>query len=96
MSLSGENNEAFHATGCTAVDDHGERIGNITDVIYDLDGEPRFAVVKPGMLRRERIAPLEGAYHTDEEHVVLPLPKDVVLSGPVAPRDHVIPVESDG
>ena len=95
MSNSGEHNEAFHATGCTAVDDHGEKIGAITDVIYDVDGEPKLAIVKPGLLKRERVAPLEGAYHSDEDHVVLPLPKDVVLNGPVAPRDHVISV-NDG
>jgi hypothetical protein len=91
--MSGEHNGAFRATGCTAVDDHGEKIGSITDVIYDVDGEPKYAVIKPGLLRKERIAPLEGAYHSDEDHLVLPLPKDVVLNGPVAPRDHVISAE---
>jgi hypothetical protein len=79
-----------HVAGLTAIDNEGEKVGTITDVLFDRNGEPRWGVVDPGMLRRAHYVPLDGAYETEDGKVVLPVGRDSVKSAPAAGREHVI------
>ena len=76
------------------VDDQQHKVGKITDVIYDIATEqPRWAIVKLHLLGREHMAPLEGAYITDDGRVVISHARDTVKHAPVAPHDHVLSTE---
>jgi len=79
----------IHA-GREALDDNLEKIGTVTDVLYDQEGEARWAVVNPGLLHRERYVPVEGSFTTDDGQVVVPYSKDTVKSARAAGRDHVL------
>jgi hypothetical protein len=81
---------ATDVTGLTAIDADGEKVGTITDVVFDRFGEPRWGVVDPGMLRRAHYVPLDGAYETEDGRVVLPVGRDSVKTAPAAGREHVI------
>jgi hypothetical protein len=82
--------EAQQATGHLALDEHGTKVGRITDVLFDRDGEPRWAVVQPGPLRRAHYAPLDGAYGTATGDVILPVDGRMVKEAPAAPRQHIL------
>jgi hypothetical protein len=77
-------------TGHVVVDDHHEKVGTVSDVLYDDGGEPRWAVVDPGVMRPEKFVPVEGSYVTDDGEMVIPYGKDQVKHSPKAPRDHVL------
>jgi sporulation protein YlmC with PRC-barrel domain len=69
----------------------GESIGKITDVVFDPhSGRARWAVVKPGPLRRAHYMPLREAYHSDDGAVVVPYRKATVTAAPAAAADHVL------
>ena len=73
------------------VDDQQQRVGKVTDVIYDeLNAEPRWATVKLGLLSGERIIPLDGTYVSTEGVLVVPFGRAAVKNAPRAPRDHVL------
>lgn len=76
--------------GHEAFDDHHQKIGTVTDVIYDEEGHPRWAVVDPGLLHRERYVPVEGTFLTESGDVVVPYSKDMVKSARAAGRDHIL------
>jgi hypothetical protein len=86
-------NEALHATGHTALDEHGTKVGTVTDVLFDREGEAKWAVVDPGPLRRNHYAPLEGAYETVSGDVILPVDVETVKHAPIAGRDHILTPE---
>lgn len=78
------------------VDETGERIGSVADVVYDTsNGEPTWAVVNPGALRRSRYAPLAHAYLSDDGAVVLSHRKRTVLAAPPAGHDHVLTPDAE-
>jgi hypothetical protein len=77
-------------SGHEAFDDHHEKLGKVTDVLYDEQGEPRWAVVDPGLLHRERYVPVDGAFMTDSGQVVMAYSKDMVKSARAANRDHIL------
>jgi hypothetical protein len=81
---------AGNLTGHPVVDDHHEKVGVISDVLYDDDGVPRWAVVDPGVMRAEKFVPVEGSYLSQEGELVIPFAKDQVKHSPKAPRDHVL------
>lgn len=85
--------EALNVTGHEARDEHGVKLGTVTDVLFDTEGTPRWAVVDPGLLHRPHYAPLEGAYQTEEGNVVLAVDNATVKHAPLAPRDHVLTPE---
>jgi PRC-barrel domain len=82
--------------GHLVVDDHHEKVGTVSDVLYDDDGEPRWAVVDPGVMRSEKFVPVEGSYVTDDGEVVIPYRKEQVKQSPKAPRDHVLDSRTEG
>jgi PRC-barrel domain len=77
-------------TGHVVVDDHHQKIGTVSDVIYDDRGEPRWAVVDPGPLRPEKFVPVVGSHMTEDGDVVIPYAKEQVKHAPKAGRDHVM------
>lgn len=77
-------------SGHEAFDEHHEKVGTVTDVLYDEHGRPRWAVVDPGILHRERYVPVEGAFVTTSGEVVLGYSKDMVKSARAAARDHIL------
>ncbi len=82
-------------TGHEVVDDHSERVGKITDVIYDYSAHPRprFAIVKLHALGREHVAALAGSHQSDDGRVVLAYDRSTVKHAPKAPHDHVLTPE---
>lgn len=67
-----------------------ETIGKITDVLYDDgDNEPKWLVVKPGLLQSERYVPIERSSETADGDVVVPFDKKRIQSAPKA-GDHVM------
>ncbi len=83
-------NEVLHATGHTALDQDGMEVGLVVDVLFDSDGEPRWAVVDPGLFHRAHYAPLSGAYAANDGGIVLPVSKEVLAHAPTAKRDHAL------
>jgi len=71
-------------------DAHHEKVGKVTDVLYDENGSARWAVVNPGPLHRERYVPVDGSFMTDAGQVVVPFTKDVVKGAHPANRDHIL------
>jgi PRC-barrel domain len=77
-------------TGHPVLDDHHQKVGTVSDVLYDERGEARWAVVNPGPLRAEHYVPVEGSYMTNDGSVVIPYAKDQVKAAAKATRDHVL------
>jgi len=86
------NESHFTLTDRKAIDDHLTPIGTVTDIIYDSEQamEPRWAIVKTGVLGGERPAPLEGSYVADTGDLVLPFDKNTIKHAPKVPHDHVL------
>jgi sporulation protein YlmC with PRC-barrel domain len=80
-------------TGRTVVDNRAERVGRVTDVLFD-GGSPNWAVVKTGLLSGEHFVPLEHTYVDVDGHLVVPLEKASVKRAPRAGRDHVITAQA--
>lgn len=72
------------------VDPSHRLIGTISDVIYDGDGNPQWAVVDLGLLRSSHYLPVAAGYMSDAGEFVVPYDKKVVKDAPKADRSHVI------
>ena len=83
-------------TGHDVIDQTGEHLGQVTDVIYEATDEttPAWLVVKPGVMRAAHYVPVEGSYTTDEGNLVIPFDKQWLKSAPKATGDHVIDAET--
>jgi len=77
-------------TGHPVFDQHHDKVGRVSDVVYDESGEPRWAIVDPGPLRSEKFVPVDGAYTTNDGDVVVPYDKSQVRAAPKASRDHIM------
>jgi PRC-barrel domain len=77
-------------TGHPVLDDHHQKVGTVSDVLYDERGEARWAVVNPGPMRAEHYVPVEGSYMTNDGAVVIPYAKEQVKTAAKATRDHVL------
>ena len=82
--------ESTNLTGHAVLDDHHQKVGTVSDVLYDERGSARWAVIDPGPLRSEKYVPVEGAYVTEGGDMVIPYGKDQVKHAPKAGRDHVL------
>jgi hypothetical protein len=71
-----------------------KRIGTVTDVLFDgrVD-EPKWLVVKPGLLHSGRLVPLDGSYTTEDGDIVVPFDKKWVMSAPKAGGGGVLPAD---
>jgi hypothetical protein len=82
--------EPTNLTGHTVLDDHHNKVGTVSDVLYGESGDARWAIVDPGPLRPKKFVPVEGSYVTESGEMVLPYAKDQVKHAPKARRDHVL------
>ena len=73
--------ESTNLTGHDVLDDHHQKVGTVSDVLYDERGDPRWAIVDPGPMRAEKYVPVEGAYVTEGGEMVIPYGKDQVKHG---------------
>ncbi len=83
-------NETIHYIDHHVINQDEQTIGTVTDVLYDdVTNEPKWLVVKPGMLQAERYVPIESSYTTDNGDVVVPFDKKWIKSAPKA-GDHIL------
>jgi uncharacterized protein YrrD len=85
-------------TGHPVVDEQGEKIGVIDDVVFDVQSnEPRWAFVKRGLLHpRPAVVPLQwGSYRATDGSIVVPFDKQLVVSAPKVAREHVLTSEDE-
>ena len=67
------------------------RVGTVTDVLYDeREQEPRWAVVKTGVVGGEHFVPLAASYVDQDGRLVVPHDKASIKRAPRAGRDHVV------
>ncbi|MGB0111847.1 MAG: PRC-barrel domain-containing protein [Ilumatobacteraceae bacterium] len=84
-----------HFRGHDVVDTENRLIGTIEDVIYDVAGEPTWAVVDLGLLHSSHYLPVAAGYLTDDGNFVVPYDKRTVKSAPRAPRNHVMEPDTE-
>lgn len=84
-------------TGNQVLDEHGDGVGRVVDVIYtdpdstdDGSMTPNWLVVDPGPLRAAHYVPVSGSYVTASGAVVVPWDKRWIRSAPKATGDHVL------
>lgn len=81
-------------TGATMVDEHGRKIGDIRDVVYERNAhigqKPKWFVVKTGLLSGEHYVPSAGSYRTEDDDVVVPYRPEQVKSAPKAKGGHLL------
>jgi len=78
-------------TGATVLDERGQRIGDVRDVIYDQDEQqPKWLVVRTGRFRGQHYVPSAGSYRTEASDIVVPYSVEQVNSAPKAGGAHVL------
>lgn len=92
MQRSIDSNSDF--TGHPVIDEQGERLGAVTDVVYDVgDRAPEYLVVDPGVLRKSHYVPVEGSYRSVDGDIVVPWAKSWFKLAPTASHTHVLTSE---
>jgi uncharacterized protein YrrD len=77
--------------GHRVINEQGEKIGVVTDVIYDPQtNEPTWVVVDAGLLHADHYMPLVGSYRSVEGNLVASFDKATVKHAAKAPKDHVM------
>jgi hypothetical protein len=77
-------------TGRAVLNYRRDKLGKVTDVIFDDLGTPQWAVVRTGLLSGEHFMPLGESYVDDNGRLVVPLGKEKVKRAPRARRDHTL------
>lgn len=73
------------------IDPTGEKVGKVTDVLYDDAGlGPAWLVVKPGLFKSEHYVPAQGASLDGDDLVVIRYDAETVRSSPKATSDHTL------
>src|SRR5262245_44585342 len=79
--------DGAHLLGHRVVDEHHNKIGKVTDVLFDdMTGTSQWAIVDLGFMRSERFVPLNHGYYAEDGDVVVPVSKDLVKHSPKAAR----------
>lgn len=76
--------------GHDVIDDHADKVGTVTDVVYDTEGHPQWVVIDPGPLRAAHYAPIAGSYVTEAGMLTIPFTKQQVKAAPKAHSDHIV------
>lgn len=89
MSI-GSNSEGL--TDRDVIDPAGEKVGKVTDVIFDeVELErPAWLVVNPGLFKAEHYVPAIGATPEGDDRVVIPYDLELVKTSPKATNDHAM------
>jgi hypothetical protein len=95
--MSGHDYTRPTYTGHHVLDERGDEVGRVIDVIYtdpstsdDGSMTPSWLVVDPGVLRAAHYVPIEGSYITDAGALVVPWDKRWIKSAPKANGDHLL------
>ena len=87
MEMAVDDSEEFR--GHKVINEKGEKIGTVTDVIYDpMTNRPAWVVVDTGLLHADHYMPLEGTYRSVEGSVVGPFDKWTVTHAAKAHKNH--------
>jgi hypothetical protein len=77
--------------GHKVVSERGDKIGTVTDVIYDpMTNRPAWIVVDTGLLHADHYMPIEGTYRSVEGELVGPFDKWTVTHAAKAHKNHVM------
>jgi sporulation protein YlmC with PRC-barrel domain len=77
--------------GKSVIDEHGETLGSVDDVIFDVrEDRPEYLLVNPGILHRSHYIPVEGTYESIDGDIVAPWDRHWFKESPTATRDHVL------
>ncbi len=77
--------------GHPVIDEQGERLGAVTDVVYDVaDRDPEYLVVDPGVFRKAHYVPVEGSYRSADGGIVVPWAKSWFKLAPKVSHVHVL------
>lgn len=95
QSAGGERNPPMNQPtifyrGHAVVDAERRRIGRISDIVYDTNGDPEWAVVDLGLMRSSHYLPVDSGYMSENGDFVVPYQREVVRSSPKADRNHVV------
>ena len=83
--------EARDYKGHAVIDEHGTKVGKITDVLYDDKTlMPRWMIVDIGVLGAQHYVPLNDAYQSEDGRLVIPFDKKTVKAAPRAGKDHIL------
>ncbi len=83
-------------TGHRVLDETGDVVGKVSDVIYDRFGnDVRWLVVDVGLFGTGHYAPAADTFLSDSGDLVVPCRKDQIKHAPKAHRDHVLTEELD-
>ena len=83
--------ESEEFRGHKVMNEKGERIGTVTDVIYDpMTNRPAWIVVDTGLLHADHYMPVEGTYRSVDGDVVGPFDKWTVKHAAKAHKNHVM------
>ena len=87
--MSDERTQETVFTGHKVVDDKGAKIGEVTDVIYDVYTQrPRWLVVDPGKFHRAHFMPSDGSYLAEDGRIISKYAKETVMNSLPSNRDH--------
>ena len=77
------------------IDQDGNPVGKITDVIVDAATlENEWITVKTGMMGGEHLVPI-AAVEADGDQITVPFPKDEVKAAPTVDKGHAAPSPSE-
>ena len=83
--------EARDYKGHSVIDEHGIKVGKITDVLYDDKTlTPRWMIVDLGVFAAQHYVPLNDAYQSEDGRLVIPFDKKTVKNAPRAGKDHIL------
>jgi len=78
--------EVGQMTGCAVIDPDAQKVGTVTDVVYDnRTMEMRWAVIQYGLTHHKTLVPASKLYKTEDGNVATMLHKDFIKN---APRIH--------
>ena len=86
-----EDEESEEFRGHKVINQKGEKIGTVTDVIYDpMTNRPQWVVVDTGLMHADHYMPIDGTYRSVEGNVVGPFDKWTVTHAAKAHKNHVM------
>ncbi len=89
------NHDAISYRGHTVVDPQRKEIGTISDVVFDAEGAPTWAVVEMGLLHAEHYLPVAPGYMSESGEFVVPFDKRQVKTAPKADKNHFVDASTE-
>lgn len=90
-ATDGADHDGPAFTGRAAIDEHGEKLGEIADVVFDGHlGQPEYLVVDPGLFRSAHYVPVDGTYESVDGDIVVPWDRHWFKLAPKAHRAHAL------